>query len=116
MFLSSPFRPRCLLRASAGRLATARSLARRLALLRSRLAEELGKQHVEMVDAVFTLHGVAPAVVGGRAQATLHVFAEDDVFPLDFVAESYGLGHALLGFGPVHVVEKPLENGQCLFR
>src|SRR6266478_9173533 len=80
-----------------------------------RLPQEFAEQHVKMVDTVFTLHGVAPAVVGGRPQATLNICAEADVFLLDFVAESHRALDALLIFLGSDIVEKPFENSECLF-
>src|SRR6516162_2325487 len=77
-------------------------------------AEKLRQQRVEMMHSVFALDGITPAVVGGRAQAVLHVFAEHDILLLHLVAESYGFGHARLGFRLLGVVKKPLKNGQGL--
>ena len=49
-----------------------------------------------MMNAVFAFDGVAPTVVGGRAQAALHIFAKADVFLLHFIAEGHGAFDALL--------------------
>jgi hypothetical protein len=57
---------------------------------RSNLAEELTEQHVEMMNAVLALDRIASAIIGGGAQAALHIFAKADVFLLNFVAEGDG--------------------------
>src|SRR5260370_32501944 len=82
---------------------------------RLRLPQEFGKQHGKMVKGVFTFHGVAPAVRGGRAQTTLNIFAEADGFLLDFVAEGHRALDALLIFFRGGIVEKPFENSERLF-
>ena len=53
-------------------------------------SQKFAEEHVEVVDAVFAFYGVAAAVVSGGVQAALHVFAEQDIFLLDFVAEGDG--------------------------
>src|SRR6266700_2522834 len=82
---------------------------------RLRLPQEFAEQHVKMVDAVFTLHGVTPAVIGGRPQTTLNIFAEADIFLLYFVAEGHRAFDALLIFLGGYIVEKPFENRERLF-
>ena len=77
---------------------------------RSRLAEELSEQHVKVVDAILTLDRVAPAVVGGGAQAALHVFAETDVFLLDFVTEGNGSLNAFPTVFRNDVVKKTIRR------
>src|SRR5215467_14709196 len=67
-----------------------------------------------MMDAVFTFHGVAPAVIGRGTQAFLDVFAETDVFLLNFIAESNGALDALVGLSGTHIMEKPLEDSESL--
>ena len=78
-------------------------------------AEEFAEQHVEVVDTVFALDGVAAAVVGGRAQAALHVFAEQNVFLLHFVGEDDSFLDAFLNLRLGNVVEEPLEDGKRFF-
>src|SRR5258708_969497 len=82
---------------------------------RLRLPQEFAEQHVKMVNAVFTLDGVTPAVIGGRPQAALNVFTEADIFLLDFITESHGTLDALLIFLGGYIVEKPFENRERLF-
>src|SRR6266700_368277 len=82
---------------------------------RLRLPQEFAEQHVKMVDAVFTLHGVTTAVIGGRPQAALNIFTEADIFLLDFIAEGHGAPDALLILLRVDIVEKPFENRERLF-
>src|SRR5260370_13287326 len=82
---------------------------------RLRLPQEFAKQHVKMVNAVFTFHGVAPAVIGGRAQTTLNIFAEADVFLLDFVAEGPRALDALLIFFRGGIGVKPTHNTVRLY-
>src|SRR5713101_3161470 len=84
-----------------------------MVVLPSDLAEEFAKQHVEMVNAIFTLHGVTPAVVGRRAQTALNIFAEADVFLLDFIAEGHRALDTLLILRRSDIVEKPFEDGEC---
>src|SRR5689334_18544786 len=68
-----------------------------------------------MVDAIFALHRIASAIISGRAQTFLNIFAEADVFLLHFIAEGNGTLDALLVFLGSDVVEEPLENGECCF-
>src|SRR5229473_7561696 len=65
-----------------------------------------------MVDAVFAFDRVAAAIVGRGVQALLHVFAERDVFLLDFVAEGDGFLNAFASFGLVGIVEEPFKDGE----
>src|SRR5258706_11051616 len=83
--------------------------------LPSGLTEEFAEQHVEMVNTIFALDGVAPAVIGRRAQTALNVFAKTDVFLLHFIAEGHRALDALLIFCRTHIVEKPFEDGERLF-
>ena len=63
-----------------------------------------------MVDAVFAFYGVAAAVVGRGAQAALHVFAERDVFLLNFVTKGDSFFYACAGLGLIGIVKKPFKN------
>src|SRR5260370_8215009 len=83
--------------------------------LRSDLAEEFAEQHVEMVNAIFAFDGVASAIVSRRTQAALHIFAEAYVFLLYFISAPYRALDSLLIFRRTHIVEKPLEDGECFF-
>src|SRR5713226_9970979 len=53
------------------------------------LSEKFAEQHMKVVNAVFALDGVAPAVIRRGAQTALNIFAETDVFLLHFIAERY---------------------------
>src|SRR5580693_5601459 len=64
----------------------------------SDLSQKLAEQRVEMVHAIFTLDGVAPAVIRGRTQPALNIFAKADVFLLHLIAEGDGTLHAFLSF------------------
>jgi hypothetical protein len=70
---------------------------------------------VEVVDAVFAFDGVAATIVRRGAQAALHVFAERDVFLLDFVTEGDGLVDAFACFGLIGIVKKPFKNSERFF-
>src|SRR5579859_7000087 len=67
----------------------------RAALEPLRGLEELTEQDVKVVDAVFPLHRIAPAVIGGRLQPPLNRFANVNVFLLDGLAETDGLPYPL---------------------
>jgi hypothetical protein len=46
------------------------------------LAQGFAEKHVEVVDAVLALHGIAAPIVSGGLQAALHGFANVHVFLL----------------------------------
>src|SRR5204863_603222 len=75
-----------------------------------RESHQLRIQSMKMMDAVLALHGIAPAVVRRRGEASLHGFADLDVFDLDLVAEGNRV-FDLLARG-VGVFEVPIEQGR----
>src|SRR5437879_7038816 len=68
-----------------------------------------------MVDDVFALDGVAFAVIGRRAQSTLDIFTEANIFLLNFIAEGHRALDACLIFFSRDIVEKPLEDRERFF-
>ena len=70
----------------------------RVLFVRRLLAEKSAEKHVEMVNAVLSLHRIAAAIVRGGLQAALDGFANVHVFLLNRVTESDGFGGALASF------------------
>src|SRR6267143_1534039 len=70
------------------------------------LPEEFTEQHMKMMNTVFALDRITPAVVGRRVQASLNVFAESNIFVLHFIAKRDGALDTFLIFLWVHFMEK----------
>ena len=67
-----------------------------------------------MVHAIFTLHGIPAAIVGGGLQAPLYGFAEADVFLLHLMAERHRFLNTLFHAGGFFIMKIPFEDRERL--